>query len=191
MRKFSSLAVVLAAVVRHISSALKPSHSVLEDAMPDWSLLKATWSLRLFALARIPLIALVRPRLLAADPDHCAVRLPLTWLTRNHLRSMYFGALSIGADVAGGLIVMNLIRSRRSAVAFLFKDFQAEFLKRAEGAVVFTCHDGQKLAALLDRAEQSGEREEDTVQVTATVPDKLADEPVAVFRLTISMKKRA
>ena len=103
---------------------------------------------------------------------------------------MYFGALSIGADVSGGLIVMNLIRSRRSRVAFLFKDFQAEFLKRAEGAVVFTCNDGRKLAALLDRAEASGEREEDQVTVTATVPEILGEEPVAIFKLTISMKKR-
>ncbi len=153
-------------------------------------MLQATWSLRLFALTRIPLIAIVRPRLLAADAERCVVRLPLTWLTRNHLRSMYFGALSIGADVAGGLIVMNLIRARRSRVAFLFKDFQAEFHKRAEGAVVFTCLDGRLLSALLERAEMSGEREENTVTVTATVPDKLGDEPVATFRLTISMKKR-
>ena len=159
--------------------------------MPDMTMLKATWSLRLFAFWKIPLIALVRPRLLVANADQCVVRLPLTWLTRNHLRSMYFGALSIGADVSGGLIVMNLIRSRRSRVAFLFKDFQADFLKRAEGAVFFTCNDGQKLAALLDKAEASGEREEDTVLVTATVPEKLGDDPVAEFRLTISMKKRA
>jgi len=158
--------------------------------MPDWNLLKATWSLRLFAIGKIPLIALVRPRLLAADAECCVVEVPLTWLTRNHLRSMYFGALSIGADVAGGLIVMNLIRARRSSVAFLFKDFQAEFLKRAEGAVVFTCTDGQKLAALLTQAEQSGEREEDTVTVTATVPEKFGNEPIALFRLTISMKKK-
>jgi acyl-coenzyme A thioesterase PaaI-like protein len=159
--------------------------------MPDMTMLKATWSLRLFAFWKIPLIALVRPRLLVANADQCVVRLPLTWLTRNHLRSMYFGALSIGADVSGGLIVMNLIRSRRSRVACVIKDFQADFLKRAEGAVVFTCNDGQKLAALLDKAEASGEREEDTVLVTATVPEKLGDDPVAEFRLTISMKKRA
>lgn len=159
--------------------------------MPDWKMLRATWSLRLFAWWKIPLIAIVGPRLLRADREQCIVRLPLTWLTRNHLHSMYFGALSIGADVAGGLIVMNLIRSRRSRVAFLFKDFQAEFHKRAEGAVVFTCQDGRKLAALLDRAEISGEREEDVVNVVATVPEKLGAEPVATFRLTISMKKRA
>ena len=158
--------------------------------MPNWKMLKATGALRLFALGKIPLIALVRPRLQAADAERCVVRIPLTWLTRNHLRSMYFGALSIGADVAGGLIVMNLIRARRSRVAFLFKDFRAEFLKRAEGAVVFTCNDGRLLKELVDRAEQSGEREEGTVTVVATVPDKLGDEPVAIFYLTISMKQK-
>ncbi|MCB1182085.1 DUF4442 domain-containing protein [bacterium] len=158
--------------------------------MSDRNLWRETWSLRLYALARIPLIALVRPTLLVADAERCVVRLPLTWLTRNHLKSMYFGALSIGADVAGGLIVMNLIRRRRSRVAFLFKDFQADFHKRAEGAVVFTCGDGARLRALLDRAEASGERDEDTVTVVATVPDRLGSEPVATFRLTISMKRR-
>ena len=158
--------------------------------MPDWKLLKATCSLRMFAWSKIPLIALLRPTLVAVDAERCVIRVPLTWLTKNHLRSMYFGALCIGADLAGGLIAMNLIRARRSGVAFLFKDFQAEFLKRAEGTTVFTCADGRKMRELLDRAEQSGEREEDIVEVVATVPAKLGDEPVAVFRLTISMKKQ-
>jgi len=158
--------------------------------MPDWNMLKATWSLRLFAITRIPLIAIVRPTLLQADRESCVLRLPLSWLAKNHLGSLYFGALCIGADLAGGLIVMNLIRARASRVAFLFKDFHADFHKRAEGATVFSCHDGEKLLALLDRAETSGEREEDVVAVVATVPDKLGDEPVATFRLTISMKKR-
>lgn len=158
--------------------------------MPDLNMLKATWSLRLFAITRIPLIAIVRPTLLKADRESCVVKLPLSWLAKNHLGSLYFGALCIGADLAGGLIVMNLIRARASRVAFLFKDFHADFHKRAEGATVFSCHDGKKLLALLDRAETSGEREEDVVDVVATVPDKLGDEPVATFRLTISMKKR-
>jgi len=158
--------------------------------MSNWKLRKATWGLRLFALAKIPLIALIRPTLLRNDGEVCAVRVPLTWLVRNHLRTMYFGALCIGADLAGGLMVMDLIRARRSPVAFLFKDFQADFHKRAEGATVFTCRDGAALAALLDRAEASGEREEGPVRVVATVPDKLGDDPVATFTLTLSMKRR-
>jgi len=158
--------------------------------MPDLKVLKATWAIRLFAWTKIPLIALIRPTILMVNSRTCVVRVPLNWLVKNHLRTMYFGALCIGADLAGGLIVMNMIRARRSKVSFLFKDFHADFLKRAEGATVFTCNDGEKLGTLLMRAEESGEREEDSVQVIATVPDKLGDEPVAVFNLTISMKQR-
>ncbi len=157
--------------------------------MPDWKLLKATYSLRIFSLWKIPLIALVRPKLLALDAQRCVVRLPLTWLTRNHIGSMYFGALSIGADVSGGLIVMNLIQAKSSRVTFLFKDVQANFLKRAEGDVVFTCEDGEKLQALLATAEATGERVDDTVSIIATVPTLLQDEPVAEFRMTISLKQ--
>ena len=158
--------------------------------MPNWTNIKATWSIRLFALVKIPLIALVRPTIVQADSEVCIIRIPLSWIVKNHLRTMYFGALCVGADMAGGLIVMNMIRQKRSRVAFLFKDFHADFVKRAEGATIFTCKDGKKLAALLEQAEASGEREEDTVEVIATVPEKLQDEPVAVFTLTISMKKR-
>ncbi len=154
------------------------------------TLWKATASLRMFALWKIPLIAAVRPRVLALDDRECIIRIPCNFISRNHLRSLYFGALCIGADLAGGLIIMEMIRRRHSRVAFLFKDFHADFLKRAEGKTVFTCTDGAMLASLLEQAEQSGEREEGTVHVTATCPEKLGAEPVAEFQLTISMKKR-
>jgi acyl-coenzyme A thioesterase PaaI-like protein len=158
--------------------------------VPAPSTLKQTWAIRLFALRHIPLIALIRPTIVQADTERCVVRVPLGWLVKNHLGTMYFGALCIGADLAGGLVIMNMIRARRSRVAFLFKDFQADFLKRAEGPVVFTCPDGAAMGALLDEAERTGERVEGPVRVTATVPSKLGDEPVAEFVLTLSMKKR-
>jgi hypothetical protein len=170
-----------------MDNAIQPPHG---ETMPNWKMLKATWGLRGFAMTKIPLIAICRPTLLAIDREQCVVSIPFAWLAKNHLRSMYFGALCIGADAAGGLIVMNMIQARKSRVAFLFKDFKADFHKRVEGTCLFTCTDGAKLAALLAKAEASGEREEDTVTVIATVPDKLGDEPAATFQLTISMKKR-
>jgi len=164
---------------------------VESEIMSQRVLWKSTAWLRMFALWKIPLIAAVRPRVLALDDAACIIRIPLNHYNRNHLRSLYFGALCIGADLAGGLIIMEMIRKRRSRVAFLFKDFHADFHKRAEGATIFTCRDGEMLAQLLAEAEETGERCEGTVRVTATCPDKLGDEPVADFRLTISMKRRS
>jgi len=54
--------------------------------------------------------------------------------------------------------------------------------------VHFSCEDGEAIQALVRRAIDSGEREETTVHVTARVPKKLGDEPVAQFEMTLSVK---
>ena len=98
------------------------------------SLLVETWKLRAFAWARIPLIAWVRPSVVALDDTRAVVRIPHGRRTRNHLGSMYFGALAIGADLAGGLVAMREIdRLRRAggpSVSLVFKDVRGEFLRR-------------------------------------------------------------
>jgi acyl-coenzyme A thioesterase PaaI-like protein len=159
-------------------------------AMSAWQNTKDTLYLRAFTMLKIPLIAYMRPSIVEMDDRRCVVRIPLSRRTRNHLQTMYFGALCAGADVAGGIIAMRRIQQAGSRVHFLFKDFHAEFLKRAEGDVYFTCEQGEMLTELVHRAEASGDREEAAVDVVATVPDRLGDEPVARFQLTISLKRR-
>jgi acyl-coenzyme A thioesterase PaaI-like protein len=154
------------------------------------TLWKATLGVRAWALRNVYLIWFVRPRILQVDENRCVVRIGLNWRTRNHLKSMYFGALCIGADVAGGLIAFHLMETRKVRVAFVFKDVKAQFLKRPEGAVHFTCEDGPAIQELMRRTVETGERQETTVRITATVPEKLGDEPVALFELTLSLKKR-
>jgi acyl-coenzyme A thioesterase PaaI-like protein len=150
---------------------------------------RATAFVRLWSLKNVFLLWFVKPRVLELTADRCVVRLPLSWRTKNHLGSMYFGALCIGADVAGGLIAFRLAQQKKMKISFVFKDVRGEFLKRAEGDVVFTNTDGPVIADVMQRA-MSGERAEGTVNVVATVPSKLGDEPVAKFALTLSVKRR-
>jgi hypothetical protein len=93
--------------------------------------------------------------------------------------------------VAAGLIAFNLVAQRKARVNFIFKDIRGSFLKRAEGDVVFTNNDGPLIQDLVKRALESDERHEATVHVTAGVPAKLGDEPVATFELTLSVKKKS
>lgn len=154
------------------------------------TLWKETAGVRAWALKNVFLLFFVSPRILALDSRRCVVRIPLGFRTRNHLKSMYFGALCIGADLAGGLIAFHLMHLRKAHVSFVFKDVKAEFLKRPEGDVHFTCEDGAAIENLMDRTLASGERQETTVTVIATVPSKLGEEPVARFALTLSLKRR-
>jgi acyl-coenzyme A thioesterase PaaI-like protein len=151
---------------------------------------RETILLRWFGLARIPMLFHVGVSVVEISPERMVIRIPLRRKTRNHLGSMYFGALCIGADVAPGAYAMYLIRQQRAPISMVFKDFQAEFLKRAEGDVDFTCNQGKQIAELVAQAAASDERVERQLDVIATVPS-LSEEPVANFRLTISLKRRA
>ena len=52
------------------------------------------------------------------------IKIPLKRRTKNHLYSMYFGALSVGADITGGFLAMMCIQKTNKRVALIFKDFK-------------------------------------------------------------------
>jgi len=153
-------------------------------------LIRETLALRTWAFAKIRLISYVRTRVVDVTDERCEICVPLSWRTRNHLRSMYFGALCIGADAAAALIGLRASRKAGGRVAVIFKDMQAEFVKRAEADVHFACEQGREISDLIAKADTSGERQYLPIHVVATVPKLLGTEPVARFTLTLSVKRR-
>jgi hypothetical protein len=152
---------------------------------------RETLGVRAWALRNVFLLYFVKLSILEINEHRCEVFIPLNWRTRRRdIGAMYLGTLCMGADVASGLIAFDLMRRRRIRLSFIFKDLRAEFLKRAEGHVHFSCDDGDAVYALVDRAMESGAREETTVHVIARVPTKLGDEPVATFAMTLSVKRK-
>ena len=131
----------------------------------------------------------VKPSVMEISNERVVVRIPLIRRTRNHLGSMYFGALSVGADCSVGALAMHLIKQQPENISLIFKNFNAEFHMRAEGDVDFCCSQGKEISNLVAQAAASDERIEKMVDVIATVPDK-GDDPVATFKLTLSMKRR-
>jgi acyl-coenzyme A thioesterase PaaI-like protein len=151
--------------------------------------IRHTLQIRSMSLAKIPMLFFTAPTVVEVSGRRAEIRIPLNWRTKNHLGCMYFGALAVGADCAGGLIAWNLIETSGERMTLIFKDFKAEFLKRAEGDVHFSCEQGEEIRKLIASAVMSGERESMPVHVTARVPSKLGSEPVAEFILTLSVKK--
>ncbi len=149
---------------------------------------RETWALRWFSVARIPLLFFIGARVADITPERMVV-VPLRRRTRNHLGSMYFAALCAGADCAAGAFAMHFIRRQGKPISMVFKSFHADFLKRAEGDVHFICEQGRQIAQLVEAAAASGERVEQTFDVLALVPSQ-GGEPVAAFRLTLSLKRR-
>jgi acyl-coenzyme A thioesterase PaaI-like protein len=150
---------------------------------------KDTVSIRLWALAKVPMLAWIRPQVVHLDDTKTVVKIPLNRRTKNHLNSMYFGTLACGADIAGALIAFRHIQKSGQKVSLVFKDFKAEFLKRPEADTVFTCEGGKAVEELVEQAIKTGERVSEKVYVIATCPSKFGAEPVAKFELTLSLKK--
>lgn len=167
-----------------IANVLNPIARAVPERMRE------TFWLRAFGLLKVRLLLFISPSVVEVSETRCEIRVPLNRRTKNHLNSMYFGALAAGADCAGGLIAMRLIQQEGGKASLVFKDFHADFLKRAEGDTHFICEEGLAIRDLVRKALQTGERESMPVNVIAKVPT-LSDETVAKFVLTLSIKKKS
>lgn len=152
--------------------------------------MKATWFIRTFGITKVPLILYCRPSVIKLTEETTIIKIPFKRRNKNHLNSMYFGTLAIGADVAGGVLAMDLIRNSNRKISLIFKNFRADFIKRPEGDTHFICNDGLKIKQLIRDAIETGERVNMPLKITATVPKIFGDEPVAEFVLTLSLKDK-
>ena len=149
---------------------------------------KANLKFKLVGLFKIRMLGFVNAKLVEYTDEKTVVKIPLNRKTRNHLGSVYFGALAVGADVTGAWIAFDYLDRTKKNVSIVFKDLQAEFLKRAHGDVHFTCLDGPEVLASFKQTILDGERKNIPLTVTATVPSKYGEEPVATFVMTLSMR---
>ncbi len=148
---------------------------------------KLTWMIRLFGITKVAMIAYCRPRVIKFNDTTLEIKIPLNRRTRNHINTMYFGALSVGADITGGFLALPPIQQSKRKIILLFKDFNAKFLKRAEADVHFICKDGLAIKNLVDTAVATQERQNYTLNIIAKTP-KISDDIVAEFKLTLSIK---
>lgn len=141
-----------------------------------------------FCHFKVALIGYLKPRLVKLDEKEIVIRLPLRRRSRNHLNSMYFGALSVGADLAGGLHGFYHAELAQCKVALVFKSFHAQFLRRPESDVYFVCSEGEQIKAMIQEANTTKERVTKPVHIDAYTdyPDKT--NKVAEFILELSVK---
>ena len=100
----------------------------MTEEKPKISIRKIQWMIFLLGLVKIPLIGFVRPRLIELSDEKIAVKIKFRRRTKNHLNSMYFGALAIGADVAGGIHAFYFAEKLNKKASFAFEDSSAFLL---------------------------------------------------------------
>lgn len=152
---------------------------------------KITAFVHMYGLLKIPLVLFVSPRVVEATDSRFVLKIPLSYRTKNHLGSMYFGALGIGAELSIAAAAVLAISESKKKIDFVFKDFSAQYIKRAAGDVHFICDQVADVKGLIEEAKTNPARIERKLKGYAVVPSVSATDSVMTFELTLSVRNRS
>lgn len=145
------------------------------------------WKLGTF---KIRLLAFISPKVVYYTQEKIVVRVKLNRRTRNHLNSMYLGALVMGAELSAGLPYAYFATSEKTPFSLVFAGMESKYLKRPDSHVFFEVQDLTIFENLLKETKASGERQTKNIHVDAFIHYDTPDlkEKVATFKLELSVK---
>ena len=153
--------------------------------------LKLTAFVNLYGFFKIPLVFFVTPRVVEVTETRFVVKVPLNRRTKNHLNSMYFGAMGIGAELSVAAAAVQAIAKSKQKIDFIFKDFSGQYLKRGDGDVHFICEEVAEVTKLIEEAKTNPERIEKKFKGYAVVPSTHPTDPIMTYELTLSVRNRS
>lgn len=137
-------------------------------------------------LVKLPSAIFWKFRIKELNAQKCLVTIPYTWRTQNPFNSIYFAAMAGAGELSTGALCQLAI-SGLGKYSMLVVDFRAEYFKKANQTITFTCNQGDELFDLLDSLKPN-----DTGKLTmissGTNPQ---EEEVARFYVTWSFKRKA
>lgn len=142
------------------------------------------FKLWLLGVFKIPMIGYTRPKVLVLNDEQLVIEIKLSRRTKNHLQSMYFGALMVGVDLAAGMHAVYFSEKLNCKISLAFKSVQAEFLKRAEGTVQFKMNEGNKVRAIINTSMIEKRRVNDFLEIEMYV----GVEMIAKAKMELSVK---
>ena len=149
------------------------------------TLKKMQWNLWLFGWVKIPMSAYCRPKIVTWNEDTVVIRIRKSRRTKNHLKSIYFGALMVGADLAAGLHAFAFTVSEKKKISLAFKSCNAQFIKRPDTDVFFEAKAGAIVRNMIAESESKKER------INAVIPVSIKDvhgEEVARVDMELSLR---
>ncbi|MCB0515785.1 MAG: DUF4442 domain-containing protein [Chitinophagales bacterium] len=130
--------------------------AVNPQAKKVMKLLTNSWKFKLYLLAKLPMAFLAGLRVTHIDAQTCSVSVPYKWLNTNPFQSTYFAVLTMAAELSTGTLALCGTYQNKPSVAMLVTNLTAEFSKKAKERVVFTCSQGDEIAATIAQTLQTG-----------------------------------
>jgi hypothetical protein len=141
-----------------------------------------------FMLVKLPLALFAGLRVRSLDAESCTTSVPYGWRTTNPFRSIYFAAQAMAAELSTGAIAMLATEASPGSVAMLITGLEAEFGKKANAEVKFTCENGAQIFAAVHQAASTDEPATVRAETVGRMPDGTE---VSRFVFTWSFKRRS
>ena len=143
---------------------------------------------RLYYLKSLPMGLISGIRITYLDEDKAITEVPYRWRNKNPFRSMYFAVQSMAAELSTAAPVFMALKGVDADIAFIIVDLKAEFVKKAQSKVTFSCTDYEEIYAAISKLNKL----DDIVTITAKSIGKDIDgNEVAIFYFTWSFKMRS
>ena len=114
-----------------------------------------TW----FSLFKLPLVYLSGIRLKRLQKGQSVVVVRHRWINQNPFRSMFWAVQGMAAELATGVLLLDVIEKKHARISMLLTQTEATFSKKATGLIRFTCSQGREAEALINAALASGQGE--------------------------------
>ena len=89
----------------------------------------------------------------------CVVTVPYKRKNKNPFNSTFWAVLGMAAEMSSGAMLVQYTYKQKPSIAMLVADCHAEFVKKATNVTTFTCNDGLKIRAAIEKTMETGEPE--------------------------------
>lgn len=144
------------------------------------------WKMRWFLFRRLPAAWFVGLNIRQCDTTQAVVSLPYGWRSQNPFRSTYFAAQCAAAELSTGILALAHLQEK-PPVSMLVTGFEAEFFKKADQLLLFTCLDGLEMGNAIAQTIETGEGQVFRATSIGTLPDGTV---AAQMGITWSFKKK-
>jgi len=122
------------------------------------------------------------------ESNKCCVRVKLGFFNKNPFKSLFWAVQGMAAEMPGGLLLQNKIKSSGQNIAMLLVGSSSNFTKKAVGKILFTFEQGELLDELVNQAVKT--KEAQTITIKTNGVDEKGD-VVSEFSFNWSIKLRS
>ncbi|MCC7244838.1 MAG: DUF4442 domain-containing protein [Saprospiraceae bacterium] len=135
-----------------------------------YRLVNSPFRFGLYLLWKLPAAWFMGVSVTSCDREKAVVHLPYGWRSQNPFRSIYFAAQLSAGELSTGVLVLAAISGERP-VSMLVTDIKAQFYKKANQPLRFTCEQGLEVNAMIQEVITTGESRQMTLHSTGRLPD--------------------